>query len=554
MNKLFNTKNEKENFKLLLSIFQNAVDGIITINGNGIIQAANPAITRIFGYNSEEILNKNIKMLMPEPYKGEHDRHIKNYQNHGISKIIGKDREVKGRRKDGSVFDFNLMMSEVKFTGSRNYVGIIRDVSKDKQKDKELVSTRNQFKAVFENAVDGMIIISNRGLIRMANPAVINLFQYELSEILNKNIKMLMPEPYHSEHDGYLHNYQSTRTAKIIGIGREVKGRKKDGTVFPFSLGVSEVIVGDDVMYAGVIHDLTDQKKREVEIQELNLELEKKVKTRTEELSEVVNKLLKTNSLYELEIKQRTEIQEALAQSEGELRVALGKEKELGELKSRFVSMASHEFRTPLSTILSSVSLIERYRKDEQIEKREKHIHRIKDSVKNLTGILNDFLSLSKLEEGKVTINKSRFLWKDYIDTLVEEFTPKLKENQKIIHSYEDEALEVTSDTHLLTNIFNNICSNAIKYSMAGSTIYCNQKVVGKRLVIEIKDEGLGIPQAEQKHMFSRFYRATNVSNIQGTGLGLTIVKRYVDLLGGEISFSSTEGKGTTFTINLPLK
>jgi len=554
LNKLFNTKNEKENFKLLLSIFQNAVDGIITINGNGIIQAANPAITRIFGYNSEEILNKNIKMLMPEPYKGEHDRHIKNYQNHGISKIIGKDREVKGRRKDGSVFDFNLMMSEVKFTGSRNYVGIIRDVSKDKQKDKELVSTRNQFKAVFENAVDGMIIISNRGLIRMANPAVINLFQYELSEILNKNIKMLMPEPYHSEHDGYLHNYQSTRTAKIIGIGREVKGRKKDGTVFPFSLGVSEVIVGDDVMYAGVIHDLTDQKKREVEIQELNLELEKKVKTRTEELSEVVNKLLKTNSLYELEIKQRTEIQEALAQSEGELRVALGKEKELGELKSRFVSMASHEFRTPLSTILSSVSLIERYRKDEQIEKREKHIHRIKDSVKNLTGILNDFLSLSKLEEGKVTINKSRFLWKDYIDTLVEEFTPKLKENQKIIHSYEDEALEVTSDTHLLTNIFNNICSNAIKYSMAGSTIYCNQKVVGKRLVIEIKDEGLGIPQAEQKHMFSRFYRATNVSNIQGTGLGLTIVKRYVDLLGGEISFSSTEGKGTTFTINLPLK
>lgn len=554
MNKLFNTKNEKEAYQLLLSIFQNAVDGIITIEENGLIQAANPSVAKLFGYTTEEILNKNIKMLMPEPYKKEHDGHIKNYQNTGVSKIIGKDREVKGRRKDGSVFDFHLMISEVKFAGGRNYVGIIRDISKEKQKDKELISTRNQFKAVFENAVDGMIIISNRGLIRMANPAVINLFQYELSEILNKNIKMLMPEPYHSEHDGYLHNYQSTRTAKIIGIGREVKGRKKDGTVFPFSLGVSEVIVGDDIMYAGVIHDLTEQKKREVEIQDLNLELEKKVKTRTEELSEVVNKLLKTNSLYELEIKQRAEIQDALAQSEGELRVALGKEKELGELKSRFVSMASHEFRTPLSTILSSVSLIERYRDNEQIEKREKHIHRIKDSVKNLTGILNDFLSLSKLEEGKVNINKTTFVWKEYIDTLVEEFTPQLKENQKIVHTYEDEALEVTSDTHLLTNIFNNICSNAIKYSMAGSTIYCNQKVVRNRLVIEIKDEGLGIPQEEQKHLFSRFYRATNVSNIQGTGLGLTIVKRYVDLLGGEISFSSTEGKGTTFTINLPLK
>jgi len=553
LNKLFHTKSEEEANKLLLSIFQNAIDGIIVITSKGTILAANPAVAKLFGYGSSEILNKNIKMLMPSPYHEEHDGYLENYHSSGVAKIIGEGREVKGRRKDGTTFDFYLSVSKVQFEGRKNFVGIIHDISKEKERERELDVSRNQFKAVFETAVDGIIIISNRGLIRMANPAVLELFQFELSELLNNNIKMLMPSPYHEEHDGYLSNYHNTKERKIIGIGRVVKGKKKDGTIFPFSLGVSEVKVGEEIMYAGILHDLTLQKKKEDEIIQLNDELELKVKLRTKELSEVVDKLMKTNGLFEEEINQRKQVQETLIEREAELSLALDKEKELGELKSRFVSMASHEFRTPLSTILSSISLIDRYKDDSTLEKRNKHINRIKDSVKNLTGILNDFLSLSKLEEGKVDVNFQEIDWDEFATNLIEDFSPQLKSGQKIIQEYDNENFVFTSDRHLLTNILNNICSNAIKYSNEGDSIICKRSIFDNEFIIEIRDEGLGIPQEEQKHLFSRFYRASNVSTIQGTGLGLTIVKRYVTLLGGVISFESEEGAGTSFFIKLPL-
>lgn len=553
MKNLFNTNTEGEAYKLLLAIFQNAVDGIITISERGIIQAVNPAVADLFGYEPTEILDKNIKMLMPEPYHGGHDGYIRNYKNTGEAKIIGKGREVKGRRKDGTVFDFYLSISEVKLEGRKNFVGIIHDITKEKETKSELQKTQNQFKAVFDTAIDGMIIISNRGLIRMANPAVLSLFQYELTELLNQNIKMLMPEPYHSEHDGYLSNYHHSREAKIIGIGREVLGRKKNGAIFPFSLGVSEVKVGDDVMYAGIIHDLTNQKEKEYEIQSLNEDLEIKVETRTKELSEVVNKLLKTNTLFEKEIKQRAKIQEELSLREVELKESLSKERELGELKSRFVSMASHEFRTPLSTILSSIALVGRYEDPKFKDKRDKHILRIKDSVKNLTSILNDFLSLSKLEEGKVELDKKQFLLKEFMDELAEEFSLKLKKGQNVILNFEDEHLMVESDKNILRNILNNICSNAVKYSPEDSNITCSQKINDGKVILSIIDQGIGIPEEEQKHLFTRFFRAGNVSNIQGTGLGLSIVKRYLDLLDGEITYESKEQVGSIFNIILPL-
>jgi len=553
MENLLNTSNEKEAFKLLLAVFQNAVDGIITITDRGVIIAANPAVAKLFGYSSKEILGKNIKILMPEPDHSGHDGYLKNYRETRVPKIIGKGREVKGKRKDGSIFDFYLSISEVQLEGRKNYVGIIHDISKEKEAENQLLITQNQFKAIFDTAIDGMIIISNRGIIRMANPAVLSLFQYELTEIINQNIKILMPEPYHSEHDGYISNYNHSKDAKIIGIGREVKGRKKDGTVFPFSLGVSEVKVGEDMMYAGILHDLTSQKEKENEIIKLNDELEAKVETRTKELSDVVNKLLKSNNLYEDEIKEKTKVQKELSIREQELKEALSKEKELNELKSRFVSMASHEFRTPLSTILSSTALIDRYEGAEFKEKRDKHISKVKRSVKNLTAILNDFLSLSKLEEGKVELNKERFRWKNFSKELEEDFSQKLKIGQKIKLKYEDEGLTILSDKNILRNIMNNLCSNAIKYSPEYSIITCAQSVENNHLMISIQDQGMGIPEEEQKHLFTRFFRAANVINIQGTGLGLTIVQRYLKLLEGEVSFKSKEGEGTTFFIKLPM-
>ncbi len=236
-----------------------------------------------------------------------------------------------------------------------------------------------------------------------------------------------------------------------------------------------------------------------------------------------------------------------------QLEVALEKERELGELKSRFVSMASHEFRTPLSSILSSAELLGMYLETGRHEKCEKNINRIKSSVRNLTGILNDFLSLEKLEAGKVQLQRSTFTLQDYLKELQEEIDPILKKDQQLKTQYPENATLLTDD-HLLTNILINLISNAIKYSPNGEDVTLAFEEQPDHWLVKVIDQGIGIPEEDKVHMFSRFFRASNVENIKGTGLGLTIVKRYLDLLGGTIGFDSEYGKGSTFYFTLPLK
>jgi len=393
-----------------------------------------------------------------------------------------------------------------------------------------------KLKGIIETAIDGIITIDDKGIVESVNKAAASQFGYDPNDIIGQNIKMLMPEPYHSEHDGYLHRYNTTKVPRIIGIGREVIGKRKDNSQFPFRLAVSEVILNSRVIYTGIIHDLSDIKRAESELIELNEKLEDKVEKRTNELEKVVNKLLTTNTKLE--------------KSEKELNLALEKEKELSELKSRFVSLASHEFRTPLSTIMSSASLISKYTEESHNEKRQKHVNRIKSAVTNLTGILNDFLSLSKIEEGKVEVSKSEIDLNLLCELVVDEVRGLLKENQKIVINH-DLSYKLFSDERILKNILFNLISNAIKYSGEDSFINCKIYESKQTVRIEIQDQGLGIPENEQKYLFDRFFRASNVETIQGTGLGLNIVKRYVELLGGEISFQSEEGIGTTFFISL---
>ncbi|MEM9809573.1 MAG: PAS domain-containing sensor histidine kinase [Cyanobacteria bacterium P01_D01_bin.56] len=415
--------------------------------------------------------------------------------------------------------------------------------------------------AIIQTATDGIITIDRKGIIEIANPAAAQLFGYQPEEMIGNNINMLMPEPYHSAHDGYMDNYHRTGKAKIIGIGREVTGQRKNGDTFPCRLSISKVELSDRILYTGIIHDLSEQKtaeealRQEKELtQQLNLRLEERVEERTEELADAVNQLLGINRQLELEINTRKTVEVALRKSEEETRSALEKEKELNQLKSRFVSMASHEFRTPLSTILSSADLIELYEKAEQQAKRLRHTARIKSSVSTLTGILNDFLSLSKFEEGKIKAHPIEFDLHKFCKDSMEAFQQLLRPNQQLLHEGAKEQTWIVLDKKILQNVINNLMSNAIKYSPKGGTIYCSVVVTNDQLYLQVKDEGIGIPEEEQQHLFSRFFRAHNVENIQGTGLGLNIVKRYIDLMEGTITFESKAGVGTTFYITIPLQ
>jgi len=241
-----------------------------------------------------------------------------------------------------------------------------------------------------------------------------------------------------------------------------------------------------------------------------------------------------------------------LKEAELKLHEALNKEKELGMLKSRFVSMASHEFRTPLSSILSSAELLGMYISAKKFDKTDRNINRIKNSVRNLTGILNDFLSLEKLEAGKVEVQISEFNLVEYLEELAEEIKPLLRPNQQLlVETHQQTAIQ--TDPYLLKNILINLISNAIKYSPKGEDVTLEILKEKEHLVFKIIDSGIGIPAADRQYMFTRFFRASNVENIKGTGLGLTIVKRYLNLMNGNIGFESEYGKGSTFYFNLPL-
>lgn len=388
-------------------------------------------------------------------------------------------------------------------------------------------------KAIIENAIEGIITIDEHGIVESINPAALLLFGYEAQEVIGKNISFLMPEPYKSAHDGYLHNYLTTGVKKIIGIGREVKGLKKDRSTFPFRLSVSEVNYENRKIFTGFVHDLTKQKEAEDQLLNYTEELEEKVNTRTRDLINLISELEHTKE---------------------DLSKSLEKEKELGQLKSRFVSMASHEFRTPLSSVQLSATLIDKYAHKQDLINIEKHVKKIKGSVELLTNILNDFLSLERLETGQTLVSFGEINLVKFSEEIIEEMRPITKQNQNIVYQHTGNRDAVNLDPNLLKSAIINLISNSIKYSGENTFIEFNTELDNDTCTIEVKDNGIGIPIEEQKYLLEPFFRANNTGKIPGTGLGLNIVKRYVTLMNGNISWISKQDEGTTFklTFNNP--
>jgi len=260
----------------LAALVRNVPDAIITIDEKGCIESFNAAAERIFGYQAEEIIGHNVKQLMPEPYRSEHDGYLQRFHATGESICLGKGkREVEGLRKDGSVFPLDLATSEMRLHDRRLYIGVLRDITERKQAEAELLSSKAQLRAVFDNAVDGIISIDEQGRIQIFSPAAEKIFGYRAEEVLGKNIDMLMPEPYRSEHDGYLRHYLQTGEARILGVGpREVSGLRKNGETFPIDLATSEMHVGETRYFLGMVRDISHKVQGEQKMRQLSSAME----------------------------------------------------------------------------------------------------------------------------------------------------------------------------------------------------------------------------------------------------------------------------------------
>lgn len=392
-----------------------------------------------------------------------------------------------------------------------------------------MVDSTKLLEAIIENAIDGIITINNRGIVESINPAASQLFGYGPEEVIGNNISMLMPEPDQSRHDDYIGRYKRTGVKKIIGIGREVLGLKKDGTTFPFRLAVSEVHYRDKSIFTGFIHDMTKERAAENELRKHANELEGKVRERTKDLIKLVSELEKAKS---------------------DVSLSLEKEKELNQMKSRFVSMASHEFRTPLSSVQLSASLIEKYAERPDFQNIVKHTNRIRGAVQLLNNILNDFLSLEKLEAGRVVVNKTDINLVQLAEEITEEMQMISKKNQHIVYQHTGAVGVFYLDAHLMKSSAINLIANAIKYSGENTFIEFSTEINDDTCIICVKDNGIGIPIEDQKNLFEPFFRAHNTGNIPGTGLGLNIVKRYVELMDGSLEYHSALNKGTMFKMS----
>jgi PAS domain S-box-containing protein len=399
--------------------------------------------------------------------------------------------------------------------------------------------------SLFENATEGIVLTNNKAEIILANPAALKMFGYNDEELIGEKVEVLLPKKYRAGHVKLRNGFYEDPQNRDMGSGRDLFGQHKNGENFPVEVSLSSYKQQNKQFVIAFIVDITHRK-----------EIEKSMLLQQQQLEKVTNDIRQLNTELEAKVEERTiilkEALQKLEESQEELSEALDKEKQLNEIKSRFVSMASHEFRTPLSAVLSSASLIAKYTKEDQQSNRDKHINRIKDSVKHLNDLLEDFLSLGKLDEGKIGANRETINLKEKIENTVDDMKGILKPGQHINYHHDGDELMI-SDKNMMKNILINLISNAVKFSDDGSAIDIQSQIKSGEAIISVTDRGIGISEEDQQHLFSTFFRGRNALNIQGTGLGLHIVKRYLDLLGGDVKLQSKLEEGTTITLNIPV-
>jgi PAS domain S-box-containing protein len=411
------------------------------------------------------------------------------------------------------------------------------------------IDTIHQFEALFNFATIGIVVTNGEGKIINFNNYAETQFGYTKEEIIGQVVDVLLPTSTHKRHAKYREQYYHHPEPRIMGHGRELFAQNKDGTTFPVEVSLSHYIIKEETFVIAFVIDITVRKKHEA------MELEQK-----EELKTVTAEIKSMNFELEQKVEDRTKmLREALSElerSKEELNLAYQNEKELNELKSGFVTVASHEFRTPLTTILSSAYLLQQYNQADVNPKVEKHINNIKVAVDGMKNILEDFLSLGKMEEGLMQANIELIKPADLdniFNDLIQQLEGLLKQGQKIKYT-NSISRNVSIDTNLVKNVLINLVSNAIKFTDENEVIELTSLFEGHSLMICVEDKGIGISEEDQKHLFDRFFRGKNANHIQGTGLGLHIVHKYLELMHGRISIKSKLNEGTIVTLYIPQK
>jgi len=523
------------------ALFEYANIGILVTDQQGRIQAINPFALAEFGYSEAELLGLEMEVLLPGRVRSKHVPLRDGFIAHPQNRPMGIGRDLFALRKDGSEFAVEVSIGNYTFQDSKFFIAFISNITVRKRAEAQIIQLNNELEskvasrtqdltdtlklltqsgrqlveatsfqnAIVENARVMIIATDSSGLIKIFNPEASRNLGYSASEIqdLASPVLFHVPSEIESLRASLVSTFSVSPASPFSVLVEKARRNvfheeqftfvRKDGSTFPVSLSISP----------------------------------------SRDSSGLITGFMFVAS----DISERKQFEENLTES-------LKKEKELSELKMRFISMASHEFRTPLSTVLSSAYLIEKYTTTEDQPKREKHLERIISSINLLTSILNDFLNLGKIEEGKIHVRLSHFNIQSEIETITSELLGNLKKGQYLDYVHTGET-RVLLDPTLVKHIILNLISNASKFSEPGSPIFISTSWSGSSFILSVRDEGMGISDDDQKHLMERFFRGSNAANIEGTGLGLHIVSKYAELMNGKLEFRSELEKGTEFIL-----
>ena len=491
-----------ENNAWLHAVIETAVDGIVIIDGVGQVRLFNQACERMFGYAGADVVGRNIKMLMPSPYQDAHDGFLDHHRATGERRIIGISRDVEGRRADGSTFPLYLSVGEIPAAaaGEPLFVGIIRDRTEQRAYEQALLEQTERLRSIIETVPDAIIVIDERGVIESFSPAAERLFGWTGAEAVGQNVKLLMPGPYQEKHDGYLSRYKETGERRIIGIGRVVVGKRRDGSTFPMELAVGEMNRPSGRSFTGFIRDLTERQNTDNRLQELQTEL---------------------------------------------LHVA--RLSDMGQMASAL----AHELNQPLSAVINWTQAARRTLAGGAVPVPGKVLDYMDNAIAQadragqIIRRLRDFIERGETEQQIEAINK-----------VVEEATALAlvgakESGARVTFNLASGLPPVMIDKVQVQQVVMNLVRNALEamadVSVRWLTIASSLTDDGM-IEVSVADTGPGLPANVAAKLFQPFVTTKE----KGMGLGLSISRSIIDNLGGRLRAAANPDGGVTFSFSLP--
>jgi protein-histidine pros-kinase len=487
------------------AIYEHAIDGIITIDERGIVESWNPAAQRIFGWSAEEIVGQPINRIVAEPDRSRHDEYLRRYMETGEARIIGIGREVTGEHKDGRTISIDLAISEIGVGAKRLFLGITRNISDRKKAEEALRENVALAQNIVEHSFEALVVMDSDGRIARWNPCAEKLFGWTHREAVGRLLgNLIVPPELREQHHAGLERYLKTGETSILNTLTESRGLHKSGRIFPVELLVSTVPWQGDSLFIGAIRDISARKIWENEI----------LRAKDEAIS-------------------------------------------ANQAKSTFLSMMSHELRTPMNAILGFAQLLEMNMQTDEDSTRRIWTGEIVKAGNHLLGLINEVLDLARIESGNFKLSLEPVAVNAMVQDVIGLIQPLAdRRNIRIVDkiSGKQEA-SVRADFIRIKQVLLNLLSNAIKYNHDGGAVTLEYSITETgQFRLTVEDTGPGIALENQVAIFQPFNRGdADQTSVEGTGIGLSICKRLVELMGGDIGFTSTVGQGSRFYFDLPL-